>query len=472
MTTNLHRHRRWSVPLAMRGLLLLAGIALSAGRLPSQDRPPVRNGAATSAPLRVAPEQHCVDCHADLTEGRSVHMPVADQDCEICHPLPESRRHDFPPAQEVAGCVACHPAPRRDIVHAPFDQGNCTACHDPHHSEHGDLLRTDNDLELCGQCHEAQTHLEDHAYVHGPVSVGGCLLCHSGHSSFQPHLLLDGMNCLECHVDMAERLSVSEHIHPPVLENCALCHDPHASDHRFQLKGAPQVMCLDCHPGIRQKIESARSYHSALATNEGCNNCHSTHSALLPKLLKKPVDQLCMDCHMEEIEGKDGHTYLGIGDKLKSSEFHHGPIREGNCTACHDPHGTPVIAHLRNAYPDRFYAPYEPDLYSLCFGCHDVAAFESERTSSATGFRDGTRNLHYLHVHREKGRTCRACHDTHASNLPRHMRESVPFGAWEIPVNYTRGEDGGTCASGCHKPRSYSRSGADKAGLGTQEGSR
>ena len=227
-------------------------------------------------------------------------------------------------------------------------------------------------------------------------------------------------------------------------------------------------MCLDCHPAVQQKIESARSYHSALATDEGCNNCHSTHSARLPKLLRKPVDELCLDCHTDDIEGENGHTVAGIGNLLQGSEFHHGPIREGNCTACHDPHGTPVIAHLHDAYPERFYAPYDSELYTLCFQCHDVAAFESERTTSATAFRDGTLNLHYVHVHREKGRTCRACHDTHGSNLPRHMRESVPFGSWEVPVNFVRDADGGTCASGCHKPRSYRRDDPVDSTLGTQ----
>ena len=75
-----------------------------------------------------------------------------------------------------------------------------------------------------------------------------------------------------------------------------------------------------------------------------------------------------------------------------------------------------------------------------------------------TGFRDGDQNLHFLHVNRtEKGRTCRACHEAHSSTVPKHLRETVPFGDWQMPVGYTQTADGGRCAPGCHLPKTYSR---------------
>jgi predicted CXXCH cytochrome family protein len=56
-----------------------------------------------------------------------------------------------------------------------------------------------------------------------------------------------------------------------------------------------------------------------------------------------------------------------------------------------------------------------------------------------------------------KGRTCRACHETHASNFPKHIREAVPFGSWDLPVNFEKTESGGSCAPGCHKEKKYDR---------------
>ena len=75
------------------------------------------------------------------------------------------------------------------------------------------------------------------------------------------------------------------------------------------------------------------------------------------------------------------------------------------------------------------------------------------------GFRDGDLNLHWVHVNREKGRTCRACHEVHASSNPFHIRDSVPFGRdkWELPINYEINDTGGSCAPGCHSAQIYSR---------------
>ena len=59
-----------------------------------------------------------------------------------------------------------------------------------------------------------------------------------------------------------------------------------------------------------------------------------------------------------------------------------------------------------------------------------------------------------------RGRTCRACHQTHASNLPKHIRESVSYGMWDLPVGFTKTQTGGSCSPGCHLPKDYDRENA------------
>ena len=86
--------------------------------------------------------------------------------------------------------------------------------------------------------------------------------------------------------------------------------------------------------------------------------------------------------------------------------------------------------------------------------------FLSERTEIETNFRDGGRNLHYLHVNREeKGRTCQTCHEIHGSDLPRHMASVVPFegGGWTMPIGFRQTDTGGRCSPGCHEPQEYRR---------------
>ena len=79
-------------------------------------------------------------------------------------------------------------------------------------------------------------------------------------------------------------------------------------------------------------------------------------------------------------------------------------------------------------------------------------------TTDLTDFRNGKTNMHYLHVNKaERGRTCRACHETHGSDLPKHIRESIPYGKWDLPIRFTKTETGGSCSPGCHLPKPYDR---------------
>jgi hypothetical protein len=111
---------------------------------------------------------------------------------------------------------------------------------------------------------------------------------------------------------------------------------------------------------------------------------------------------------------------------------------------------------MKLPFPKDFYAAYSPGAYALCFSCHNSQMVDQER-SMATGFRNGDRNLHYVHVHQDKGRSCRACHQEHASQNPFHIRDWVPFGNWKLVIEYKSAPGGGTCLAGCHAPRGYNR---------------
>ena len=65
--------------------------------------------------------------------------------------------------------------------------------------------------------------------------------------------------------------------------------------------------------------------------------------------------------------------------------------------------------------------------------------------------------LNALDAMAERGRSCRACHSTHASPNAMHVRKSIAYGRWQMPINYSPTRTGGTCASGCHRELSYDR---------------
>jgi len=121
-------------------------------------------------------------------------------------------------------------------------------------------------------------------------------------------------------------------------------------------------------------------------------------------------------------------------------------------------HGSDHFRLLADSYPPIFYSPFAEENYALCFLCHEKSLVRTATTSDLTSFRNGDENLHFLHVNKERrGRTCRACHQTHASNQPKHIRKSVPYGMWDLPLNFKKTETGGSCLPGCHVKKNYDR---------------
>jgi predicted CXXCH cytochrome family protein len=180
-------------------------------------------------------------------------------------------------------------------------------------------------------------------------------------------------------------------------------------------------------------------------------------SNIAKNLSMEPLD-LCLSCHDRDYKKDDGKDIMDMKKWLAENTDHHGPIKQKDCSGCHNPHGSQNFRILRNPYPPTFYKPFATENYNLCFSCHEKTIVLNPETTKLTNFRNGNMNLHFTHVNKPvKGRTCRACHETHASNYPKHIREAVPFGSWELPVNFQKTETGGSCAPGCHKIKKYDR---------------
>jgi hypothetical protein len=115
---------------------------------------------------------------------------------------------------------------------------------------------------------------------------------------------------------------------------------------------------------------------------------------------------------------------------------------------------------LRNEYPSDLYYPFSETSYALCFSCHDRQLVLESQTAGSTGFRNGSQNLHFVHVSKDKkGRSCRVCHDAHAATHDKHIRDDVAFGTggWKLPIRYESLPDGGKCGGACHAPFEYNR---------------
>ncbi len=346
------------------------------------------------------------------------------------------------------------------VTHEPMLSGDCTAGHDPLGGNDIKLLKADSANDLCKQCHEDV--IGSKRWVHGPVAAGACAACHAPHASPYPNLLAaQGVElCNSCHVSTKLQMENLRVVHEPVSRDCETCHFAHSSDHEMLLKQESQTLCLGCHETIKHIVDTATTQHAAVVTDRMCLNCHDAHASDFGAILSNNPMQLCFECHDREIKLEDGRVLGNIKKVIEEGTSLHGPISQDNCAACHEIHGGSHFRLLTQEYPPEFYAPFAEESYALCFSCHNPEIVRDERTATLTDFRNGEQNLHFLHVNRDrKGRTCRACHETHASDLANHVRESVPFGTggWELPINFTKLENGGSCAPGCHLPYEYNR---------------
>ncbi len=396
-------------------------------------------------------QETCASCHAKMLAGKDVH-PVA-QSCDTCHqsvgPHPQKGKKGFKLVQDPPQlCFMCHEAfGKKPNVHPPVKDGMCTTCHNPHSSDQSKLL-VQPVKDLCTMCHTDKMGFK---YMHGPASTGDCTMCHTPHESDNKSLTVkEGQNlCFQCHPDMEEAMKKKD-VHPAILSGCTSCHNPHGSGYNKFLSAEGANLCFQCHPDIGERVEKSKIAHPPIKSERGCVSCHSPHSSDNAKLLLKAGKDLCLGCHTNIIT--PDMTVL------------HGPIAQGTCTACHNPHGSPYDKLLLKEFPTDYYTPYTDKEYELCFSCHNREMLHFPETSFATGFRDGNRNLHYLHVNKSvKGRNCIFCHNVHGSANQKLINKSVLFGKWELPLNFVKTETGGKCSPGCHKPQTYDRKTPGKA---------
>jgi len=381
----------------------------------------------------------CYNCHEQKNTKKFIHPPVKDEDCLGCH-----NPHSSPNKSLLNGdgnnlCFICHETKNytgKKIVHNPVKE-NCLNCHQPHESDDAKLL---NEQNICIKCHGDM--INKLKVVHPPVLDKDCMGCHTPHTSDANKLLLFPMPdiCFNCHDN---KPFAKKHIHSPVTEACTMCHKPHSSSNENLLVTKKDFLCRECHNDLINTFRRYKKLHPPVS-NEQCTICHNVHSSDIEKILNNAPLILCAECH-------------DIGN-AKVAKSIHKPVENGKCADCHNVHGGNETKFLVAKYPIENYPPYTPQTYELCFKCHNKDIARDVKTVTATNFRNGDKNLHYVHVNKEKSRNCKFCHDPHMSSQEKLIkRDYRSFGAWNIPINFKKTDTGGGCTVGCHKPYYYDR---------------
>lgn len=213
---------------------------------------------ASGTPMSYMPPQvsgkQCVECHE--AESR---MHVYHGDCATCHTAAEAHAKAEKPKSVSSGhlgsvqCLSCHETDKRRM-HFSIGEHNkagiqCGDCHGLHSPKvkalNGLEQKGDRTTAMCASCHQDVLAKFSMTSRH-PVKEGGatCTGCHNPHAAAQTTLGGKTAQCTSCH--QAVR---GPHVfeHPPAVEDCATCHDPHGSPNRRLLTVAQPMQCLQCH---------------------------------------------------------------------------------------------------------------------------------------------------------------------------------------------------------------------------------
>jgi len=170
--------------------------------------------------------------------------------------------------------------------------------------------------EVCAMCHDFDDESLSATHLGADLNNLECTSCHSPHGEGHPSLL-------------------AKSFHPAIEDGCDLCHEEGTFDQLAE--GGSADLCLMCHDDIGEEAAAAEVPHAAMEMEE-CTICHNPHASPQRKLLTLPHGGACTDCHTDQVAAP--------GETL------HGIIEWVGCEACHEPHGSANEKLLRAAGTD------------------------------------------------------------------------------------------------------------------------
>jgi len=210
----------------------------------------------------------------------------------------------------------------------------------PQSAEHPVALAPDFDPAKCVECHADK---QQGKFIHTAISAAGCSVCHQVETQGEKtQIKLTAPRaelCASCH----EASKESNKHHPYAQNECLVCHDPHATEHKAQTRAPLNALCLECHGERPLKGATLKLFQK--------QDVPAEEFAAIPKIVLSRSQRV-------------GHPFLehpvtGGPDPLRKGE-------QFNCLTCHLPHAAPLPRLLPAAWRGA----------EICDTCHQAAKAE------------------------------------------------------------------------------------------------
>jgi len=333
------------------------------------------------APLALAQDIDCAECHEDTEHSSPAHPDLVCIDCHT-NVTSEHEDNDLEPLTNENSCAECHGKLLRSLGRSVHGEDVlCIDCHaGPHNTQLvGELASSMsplNQIEHCGACHDSPASIVDD-YSN---SEHGKALLKSG--------LISAPGCSDCHgdhrmVELESDRAPTAHGNSP--ETCGNCHallldnwtekSTHGQNWSADEDGP---VCVDCHSG--HDIANPTSAENRIKSAENCGECHEEYLASYREGFHGKANNLglatvatCADCHTP-------HTNLPADDPLSS-------VNAANlvetCGQCHENASQKFVsydAHNDPTDPDDNYVVYIVWFFMTAllvgvfafFGVHDL----------------------------------------------------------------------------------------------------
>jgi DmsE family decaheme c-type cytochrome len=266
----------------------------------------------------------------------------------------------------------------------------------------------------CSDCHDEAKVFIANPHARGQVVKGAvpndvCTPCHGDgtehalaggdKSKITKPVGLAGSNdvCMLCHDVTTDRISRhgGMHANSPVV-NCLTCHSIHHGDPRSPfLVAKPQLaLCAGCHTqsaGFRNKPYAHRLGRGGME----CSSCHEPHGRPSTSVASLALNDALRPTHAGEAPCLKCHA-----EKRGPWVFPHGANVVGDCTMCHEVHGSSNPKQLKRA-----------NVWQLCIECH-----------SPIGNTLGSQPPSFHNLNSPRYQNCTTCHvAVHGSNRDPHL---------------------------------------------------